>query len=44
MIKEAIEKVVSGGSLSFTEAAGVMEEVMSGEASPAQKRGDGSRD
>jgi anthranilate phosphoribosyltransferase len=36
MIKEAIEKVVSGGSLSFTEAAGVMEEVMSGEASPAQ--------
>jgi anthranilate phosphoribosyltransferase len=36
MIKEAIEKVVSGSSLSFEEAAGVMEEVMSGEATPAQ--------
>jgi anthranilate phosphoribosyltransferase len=36
MIKEAIEKVVSGSSLSFDEAARVMEEVMSGEASPAQ--------
>ena len=36
MIKEAIEKVVNGGSLSFEEAAQVMEEVMSGEASPAQ--------
>jgi anthranilate phosphoribosyltransferase len=36
MIKEAIEKVVSGGSLSFEEAAGVMEDVMSGEATPAQ--------
>lgn len=36
MIKDAIEKVVSGSSLSFEEAAQVMEEVMSGEASPAQ--------
>jgi len=36
MIRDAIEKVVSGGSLSFSEAAEVMEEVMSGEASPAQ--------
>jgi len=36
MIKEAIEKVVSGSSLSSTEAAQVMEEIMSGEATPAQ--------
>jgi anthranilate phosphoribosyltransferase len=36
MIKEAIETIVSGSSLSFEEAAGVMEEVMSGEATPAQ--------
>ncbi len=36
MIKEAIDKVVNGNSLSFSEAAEVMEEVMSGEATPAQ--------
>ena len=36
MIKEAIEKVVNGNSLGSTEAAGVMEEIMSGEATPAQ--------
>ncbi len=36
MIKEAIEIVVNGGSLSSTEAAGVMEEIMSGAAAPAQ--------
>ncbi len=36
MIKEAIEKVVNGNSLSFSEAAEVMEEVMSGTATPAQ--------
>ena len=36
MIKEAIEKVVNGNCLSFSEAAEVMEEVMSGTATPAQ--------
>jgi anthranilate phosphoribosyltransferase len=36
MIKEAIEKVVSGNSLGSTEAAGVMAEIMNGEATPAQ--------
>ncbi len=36
MIKEAIEALVSGRSLSFEQAAGVMEELMSGEATPAQ--------
>jgi anthranilate phosphoribosyltransferase len=36
MIKEAIEKVVNGNSLGFSEAAEVMEEIMSGEATPAQ--------
>ena len=36
MIKEAIEALVSGGSLTFEQAAGVMEEIMSGEATPAQ--------
>ena len=36
MVKEAIEKVVNGNSLSFSEAAEVMEEVMSGTATPAQ--------
>ncbi len=36
MIREAIETVVSGRSLSFEQAAGVMEEIMSGEATPAQ--------
>ena len=36
MIKEAIETLVSGRSLSFEQAAGVMEEIMGGEATPAQ--------
>lgn len=36
MIKEAIKIVANGNSLSVTEAAGVMEEIMSGEATPAQ--------
>ncbi|HEX74443.1 MAG TPA: anthranilate phosphoribosyltransferase [Dehalococcoidia bacterium] len=36
MIREAIEIIVSGRSLSFEQAAGVMEEIMSGDASPAQ--------
>ncbi len=36
MIKEAIELLVNGRSLSFEQAAGVMEEIMSGEATPAQ--------
>jgi len=36
MIKEAIETIVNGGSLSFEQAAGVMEEIMSGMATPAQ--------
>ena len=36
MIKEAINTLVSGKSLSFEQAAGVMEEMMSGEATPAQ--------
>ena len=36
MIREAIESIVSGGSLTFEQAAGVMEEIMSGEATPAQ--------
>lgn len=36
MIKEAINTLVSGNSLSFEEAAAVMEEIMSGEATPAQ--------
>jgi len=36
MIKEAINTLVSGKSLGFDEAAGVMEEMMSGEATPAQ--------
>ncbi len=36
MIKEAIEALVSGRSLTFEQAAGVMEELMSGEATPAQ--------
>ncbi len=36
MIKEAIETVVSGSSLSFEQATGAMEEIMSGEATPAQ--------
>ena len=36
MIKEAIEAIASGCSLSFEQAAGVMEEIMGGEATPAQ--------
>jgi len=36
MIKEAIDSLVSGKSLTFEQAAGVMEEIMSGEATPAQ--------
>jgi len=36
MIKEAIETVVCGRSLTFEEAAAVMEEIMIGEATPAQ--------
>ena len=36
MIKEAINTLVSGSSLSFDEATAVMEEIMGGEATPAQ--------
>ncbi len=36
MIREAIDSLVSGRSLTFEQAAGVMEEIMSGEATPAQ--------
>jgi len=36
MIKEAINSLVSGNSLSFEQAAGAMEGIMSGEATPAQ--------
>jgi anthranilate phosphoribosyltransferase len=36
MIKEAIDNLVSGHSLTFEEAAEVMEEIMSGQATPAQ--------
>ncbi len=36
MIKEAISKVVDGENLSQEEAAGVMNEIMSGDATPAQ--------
>ncbi|TET47559.1 MAG: anthranilate phosphoribosyltransferase, partial [Dehalococcoidia bacterium] len=36
MIKEAINSLVSGNSLSFEQAAAVMAEIMSGEATPAQ--------
>jgi anthranilate phosphoribosyltransferase len=36
MIKEAISKVVSGESLSKEEASNTMDEIMSGEATPAQ--------
>ena len=36
MIKEAIETVVNGRSLTFEQAASVMEEMMIGEATPAQ--------
>ena len=36
MIREAIETVVGGGSLSMEDAAAAMNEIMSGEATPAQ--------
>jgi len=36
MIREAIQTLVSGHSLTVEEAASVMEEIMSGEATPAQ--------
>jgi len=36
MIKESIDTLVSGRSLNFEQSAGVMEEIMSGEATPAQ--------
>ncbi len=36
MIREAIQKLVSGRSLTMEEAASVMEEIMRGEATPAQ--------
>ena len=36
MIKEAIESLVAGRSLASEQAAGVMEEIMSGKATPAQ--------
>ncbi len=36
MIKEAIEAMVNGRSLSFEQTASVMEEIMTGEATPAQ--------
>ena len=36
MIREAIQALVSGGSLSAEEAAQAMEEIMQGEATPAQ--------
>jgi len=36
VIKEAIETMVNGRSLTFEQAAAVMEEIMSGEATPAQ--------
>jgi len=36
MIREGIEKVVSGKALTFEEASQVMEEIMTGQATPAQ--------
>ena len=36
MIREAIDTLVSGHSLTMEQAAGVMEEIMDGEATPAQ--------
>ncbi|GAI26524.1 unnamed protein product, partial [marine sediment metagenome] len=36
MIREAIQTLVSGRSLTMEEAASVMEEIMQGEATPAQ--------
>ena len=36
MIRDAIERVVGGGSLALEEAAAVMDEIMRGDATPAQ--------
>ena len=36
MIRDAIERVVGGGSLTMEEAAAVMDEIMGGDATPAQ--------
>lgn len=36
MIRDAIERVVGGGSLSLEEAAAAMDEIMGGDATPAQ--------
>ncbi|MQG67731.1 MAG: anthranilate phosphoribosyltransferase, partial [SAR202 cluster bacterium] len=36
MIREAIEAVIDGNSLSLEEAASAMNEIMSGDATPAQ--------
>jgi len=36
MIREAIETVTDGCSLTFEQASAVMEEIMSGEATPSQ--------
>ena len=36
MIRETIEKLVNGESLSTDEAAGAMNEIMNGDATPAQ--------
>lgn len=36
MIRDAIERVVGGGALSMEEAAAVMDEIMGGDATPAQ--------
>ncbi len=36
MIKEAIGTLVAGNSLTMQEAASVMEQIMNGEATPAQ--------
>lgn len=36
MIKEAIVKIVNKGDLTYDEAYGVMNEIMSGETSPTQ--------
>ena len=36
MIQEALQKLVTGAKLSQEEAAGVTEEIMTGEATPTQ--------
>lgn len=38
MIKEAIVKLVNKGDLTYEEAYGVMNEIMSGETTPHSKR------